>query len=490
MLASAEAAAITSLAAPSKSLKNRPLVVDLDGTLVKSDLLIETAFCEFARRPQSVFDMVKALLSGKAALKQRLSEPADFDPAILPYDSKVLDYIHQARREGRPVYIASASHESLVRRVADHLGLFAGWFTTDSAANCAGEEKARRLVEAFGEGNFDYIGNGAADLPVWHKAGRAVAIRTPARVLRKLDRTVSDVGRLSSDRPTLATWLRQARVHQYVKNVLVFVPLVTGHVFELHAFFQACLAAVAFSLCASGVYILNDLVDLQDDRRHTTKSSRPLANGTIPLGHALLAIPFLLIAAFTVAAAISLPFIGVLISYFALTTAYSLCLKRQMLVDVITLAALYTLRVIGGAVALNNGVSIWLLAFFMAWFLSLALIKRYVELARRRQARLPDATSRDYRNGDIEMVAALAAAMGFNAVTVFVLYASSDTVDQLYSRPQILWLIGPVLVYWIARALMLARRGLMNDDPVVFALKDRVSLASVAVIIAFVVVAM
>ncbi|MFU0504428.1 UbiA family prenyltransferase [Pseudaminobacter sp. NGMCC 1.201702] len=468
----------------------RPLVVDLDGTLVKSDLLIETAFSELGQRPHSLFDMARALCSGKAALKHRLSEPRDFDPAVLPYDGEVLEYIKKARCEGRPVYIASASHEYLVRRVADHLGLFTGWFATDAATNCAGEIKAQKLVDAFGERNFDYIGNDMADLPVWQKAASAVAIRTPAGVLRKLGRTCPVVERLASDRPTLKSWAKQARVHQYAKNALVFVPLVTGHVFELHAFFLAFLAAVAFSLCASGVYILNDLVDLQDDRRHSTKSHRPLANGTIPLSHGLLAIPLLLTAAVSLAALISLPFMGVLIGYFALTTAYSLFLKRQMLVDVITLAALYTARVVGGAVALNTGVSVWLLAFFMAWFLSLALIKRYIELAGRREAKLPDITSRDYKNSDIEMVAALAAAMGFNAVTVFVLYVSSDTVDQLYSRPEILWLIGPVLIYWIARALMLARRGLMHDDPVVFALKDRASLASVAIIIALVVIAM
>ncbi|HEV2605907.1 MAG TPA: UbiA family prenyltransferase [Microvirga sp.] len=457
----------------------RPLVVDLDGTLVASDLLIETAFSELGRRPQSLVDMARALSQGKAALKHRLAEPADFDAAILPYDPAVLDLIEDAKAQGRPVYLASASNRRLVEEVANHLGLFTGWFASDETTNLAGAAKARLLVDTFGERGFDYVGNDSADFPVWEKAARAFAIRTPAGVTRRLARSGFDVEHLTHQRPTWRTWAKLLRVHQYAKNALVFVPLLTSHLFTVEAFGQALLAFLAFSLCASSVYILNDLVDLKDDRGHRTKCRRPLACGAIPLIHGVAAAPLLLIGALGLAAAVSWPFLAVLIGYFALTTAYSFALKRMMLIDVITLAGLYSVRVIGGAVAVDVVASKWLLGFCMMIFMALALIKRYVELAARRDAGLSDPTSRDYRLSDLDIVAALAAAAGFNAVTVLALYISSDDVNALYTHPAVLWLVGPLLIYWIARALMLASRREMDDDPVVFALKDRTSLVTI-----------
>ncbi|CAD7054317.1 membrane protein [Pseudorhizobium endolithicum] len=470
--------------------EGRPLVVDLDGTLIRSDLLIECAFSELSHRPHAIVEMVRALGKGKANLKHRLSEPRDFDPAVLPYDPEVLKIIQQASQQGRAVYLASASHERLVSAVAEHLGLFTGWFATDATTNCAGEVKAEILVGAFGEGGFDYIGNDRADLPVWRRAATAYAIRTPAKVARQLSGECRDVEHLAHDRPTWRTWARMLRVHQYAKNGLVFVPLLANHLFAWASVWQVLLAAIAFSLCASSVYLLNDLVDLQDDRAHRTKCRRPLACGDIPLSYALMAIPLLLCLAFVSAAFISTPFLAVLAGYFALTTAYSFFLKRKMILDVVALAGLYTTRVIGGAVALSVAVSPWLLAFMMSWFLSLALVKRYVELLARKEANLPDSKSRDYRNDDVGMVGALAAAAGVNALTLFSLYISSEDVRSLYTRPEILWLVAPILTYWIARVLMLAHRGQMHDDPVVFALKDKVSLISLGAVSAFMVGAM
>lgn len=464
----------------SKTPPGRPLVVDLDGTLVRSDLLVEAFFSEVGRSPQSALPIAASLMKGKPALKHRLADPTYFDPATLPYDQEVLACIHEARAAGRKVYLASASHENLVREVADHLGLFDGWFATNLEGNLAGERKAERLVEAFGDGGFDYVGNDAVDLPVWQRAAGALAIRAPRSVARKLTLIQPDAVHLAHEAPTWRSWAKLLRVHQYAKNALLFVPLLAGHVLDASAFLQVALAAIAFCLCASSVYIVNDLVDLNDDRRHHSKSSRPLASGAIPIGKALLLAPVLLIAAVALAAAISLPFLGVLAGYYLLTTAYSFFLKRVMVADVITLAGLYTVRVIAGAVAINAAISVWLVAFFMAWFLSLALMKRCVELVARRKSNLPDGGSRDYEQRDIEMIASLAAASGFNAITVFVLYASSDAARASYQRPELLWLAAPILAYWIARALMLASRGKMHDDPVVFALKDRVSLFSIA----------
>lgn len=452
-----------------------PLVVDLDGTLIRSDLLIESAFAHLGQRKLSAPTVARALLRGKAAFKHSLSSH-DFDPTVLPYDEVVLDRVREARASGRPVYLASASHERLVGAVATHLGLFDGWFGTDADTNCRGEVKAAILVDAFGQGGFDYIGNDSSDLAVWAAARRAIAIRAPGAVADRLARNHDEVEHLASRRPTWRDWARLMRVHQYSKNALLFVPLVTSQTYSPQAVLQVLLAAIAFSLCASAIYIVNDLVDLQDDRGHRTKCNRPLANGTIPLARAIMAVPLLLVVGFGLAAGLSLPFLGVLGLYLVLTTAYSFWLKRKVLLDVLALASLYTLRVVAGAAVLSIAVSSWLLAFCLAIFLSLALIKRYVELAARLDAGQPDSKSRGYRNTDADMLLGLAAASGFNAVTVFILYAASDSVGLIYDSPRILWLGGPILTYWIARMLILAHRRTMQDDPVAFAITDRESM--------------
>lgn len=468
----------------------RPLVVDLDGTLIRSDLLIETAFAELGRRPHSAVGMLLAMRQGKSALKDHLSSPEEFDPALLPYDEVVLQYVREARDAGRPVYLASASHERLVSAVADHLGLFEGWFATTKTTNCSGRVKAEILVEAFGDKQFDYIGNDKADLEVWPHAAKALAIRANGRVGKSLARQSDDFEHLHHDQASWKDWARLMRVHQYAKNALVFVPLITSQVFELNALLTVIVAAIAFSLCASSVYILNDLVDIKDDRGHPTKRLRPLASGTIPLADAVLAVPILFGISIAIASAISLPFLGVLLGYYALTTAYSFALKRMLFADVLSLAGLYTIRVVGGGVALGVSTSFYLLAFLVAWFLSLALIKRFVELGARKKARLGDSSSRDYRNDDFFIVGALAAAAGLQAITLFILYGTSQGAVEMYSRPEMLWLVAPVLTFWLGRALVLAQRGEMHDDPVVFALKDRVSIITLALAGAMVVGAM
>jgi 4-hydroxybenzoate polyprenyltransferase len=467
----------------------RPLVVDLDGTLVRSDLLIETAFAEIARNPLSLLALCRTLILGKAALKHRLAESAEFDPSVLPYDEVVLAQIRKAKLEGRRVYLASASNQRLVKAVADHVGLFSGWFASDEMVNLARDAKAERLVGEFGERGYDYIGNDTADLAIWAKAARAITIRAPAAVTRALLPRGAEFERLAAEKPTWRTWAKLFRVHQYVKNALIFVPLVLAHQFSLDLVTRAMLAAVAFSLCASSVYVLNDLADLQADRQHPTKQLRPLASGAIPLLDGMVAVPLLFAASVSVAALVSLPFLAVLLGYFVLTTAYSFVLKRKMLIDVVVLAMLYVIRILGGAVAIDNLISEWLLAFSMFIFMSLALIKRYVELAVRIDSGLANPANRNYKLGDLEVVAALAAAAGFNAVTVFALYVSSDTAHLLYRRPQLLWLICPVLLYWISRALMMAHRRLMDDDPIIFALKDKNSIVAGVIIVLLVIAA-
>ena len=393
------------------------------------------------------------------------------DGTHLAYEERVLAEIARARAQGRKVYLASASNERFVASLAKHVGAD-GWFASNEVENLSSGTKARRLVEAFGEKGFDYVGNGQADLAVWAAAGSGVAVAPSRSVRGKLGSVGLPIYVIDPIGGRVRAWLKLVRVHQWAKNALVFVALLTAQKFDVVSLAHAVGAFLAFSLAASAVYILNDLVDVEADRRHPTKKRRPLAAGTVPILAASPAALGLAVAAFALAATISLSFAAVLVSYLALTTAYTFVLKRKLFVDVIVLASLYTVRVIGGAVAIGVPVSEWLLAFAMFTFTSLALIKRYIELAARLDGELPDPTDRNYRKSDLDIVAALAAAAGFNAVTVFALYISSDTVRHLYRHPQLLWLVCPILIYWLGRGLLMAHRRLMDDDPIVFALRD------------------
>jgi 4-hydroxybenzoate polyprenyltransferase len=461
--------------------KPKPIVVDLDGTLLRTDLLVESAFADLGRDPWRVLKLFSAVWRGKAALKAEIAAKTDIDVSHLPYDEDVVSIIRQRRAEGSQVYLASASNERYVQAVADHLGLFDGWFASNDRENLSSGLKARRLVETFGEGGFDYVGNSRADLAVWNVADRCISVRASPGVRSKLREMDPDAIVLET-RHGSRRWTKLLRVHQWVKNALVFVPLVTAHRFDLLAVSEAIGAFMAFSLAASAIYILNDLVDLDSDRKHPSKRLRPLAAGTFAITRAMALIPVLLLVGFTIALVVSPAFAVVLLTYISLTTAYTFVLKRKMLVDVLALASLYTIRVYGGAMAISVPMSEWLLAFSMFIFTALALIKRYIELAARIDKDLSDPTNRNYRKSDVDIVAAFAAASGFNAVTIFALYISSDAVRPLYRHPEALWLICPILMYWLSRALLMAHRRLMDDDPVIFALRDRNSYIALGLI--------
>ncbi len=459
-----------------------PLVVDLDGTLVRSDLLVESAFAHLGHHNANVGRLLAALFRGKAALKAHIAVATEIDAAHLPYDSRVIELIEKARAAGRPVYLASASNERYVSAVAAHIGLFDGWFGSTASENLSSTAKAARLVRAFGGHGFDYIGNDSADLAVWAEARQRIAVDPSAGTKRKLLSLDPTAVILRRDMNKLRSWVKLLRVYQWAKNALVFVPLVTAQHFDVFSLGKDVAAFFVFSIAASGIYLVNDLVDLEADRKHVTKKNRPLANGTIRVLDAMLVAPLLVVAAVAGAFLLAPWFGAVLLGYLALTTAYTFVLKRKMMIDVVTLAMLYTLRVVGGAAAIAVPVSEWLLAFSMFIFVALALIKRYTELAGRLDASMPDPTNRNYRKVDLDIVAALAAASGFNAVTVFTLYISSETVRQLYTHPQRLWFICPILMYWIGRILMLAHRRMVDDDPILFAVKDRISIATVFLI--------
>lgn len=434
---------------------NRPLVVDVDRVLQHGDLAIEVIVSEVSRRPKSALDFFAALLRGPATLKRRIAQASGFDPALLSYQSDAVGFLLRTLGEGRPVYLASDRYgAALVEAVAQHLGVFAAW----SAAADGARQQAGMPGPAAG---FDYLGPATTTLPsgASHVDGPVAAARDAAA-------------------QSWRTWAKLLRVHQYAKNALVLVPLLTAHRFGLGPIVTALSAALAFSFCASGAYILNDLVDVGADRAHVTKRNRPIASGAVAPAQATLAMAILLTGAFSIAICLPPAFSGILLAYFALTTAYSFRFKRVALVDVITLAILYTTRVVAGAVAIGVAMSEWLFAFSLFIFMSLALVKRYIELNGQRSGDKP--MSRDYSAIDLPMIAVLAAASGFNAIVVFTLYISSETVHALYAHPQVLWAGCPILMYWIARVMLMAQRGLIEDDPVVFALRDRASWLALA----------
>jgi 4-hydroxybenzoate polyprenyltransferase/phosphoserine phosphatase len=455
-----------------------PLVVDLDGTLLRTDLLAETALAFAQQHPWRVASIFSWLMQGKRALKQQLALHTDIDVSSLPYDDRVIALIKTERATGRTIVLATASDQGLAERIAEHLGLFDAVLGTDQI-NLAGHNKRDALLQRYAETGFDYLGNSSADLPVWAAAKQALIINASSAVVRQaqLHGNVQKV--IATDSGGFKTWLRAMRLHQWVKNLLIFVPLIAAHrAQEIPLLIAALTAFVCFGLCASSVYLLNDLIDLSDDRFHPRKRSRPFAAGHLSILSGLSMVPVLLLAAFALALwRLPLVFAIGLATYYLLTLAYSLVLKRIMVIDVATLAGLYTLRIIVGGIALGIPLSFWLLAFSVFMFLSLALVKRYAELFQNRaRGETGKARGRGYYPDDLPMIGSLGAASGYIAVMVLALYINEAHTRTLYQQPIVIWLACPLLLIWISRVWMLAHRGEMNEDPVVFAMRDWVSL--------------
>ena len=457
-----------------------PLVVDLDGTLVRSDLLVESFLALLSARPLQALRALVTLRRGKAAFKAALADRAQVDVHTLPYAPAVLAQLEAARAQGRPTVLASASDARYVRAVADHLGGFDAAIGSEQGVNLSGVRKAEVLVARYGEGGFDYVGDHAVDAPVWARARRGFVHAPSAALSRRLRGAGLEV-ELVGERPRRArAYLKALRPHQWLKNALVFAPALAGHAGGWS--WLACVAAFAsFSLCASSVYLVNDLLDLSADRDHARKRRRPFASGDVPLAHGMAMAPLLVLAAVAVGLWLPGKFLLVLAGYFSLTLAYSLGLKRIVMIDVVTLACLYGARLLAGSAATGVPLSRWLEALAVFLFLSLALVKRGAELTDRIAAGKGDPSGRDYRLSDLPMVESMGAAAGFTAVLVLALYLNSPDVDAMYRNPHRMWLICVVVLYWVSRMLMKAHRGEMHDDPVVFAVRDRVSLVCGAV---------
>ena len=464
-----------------------PLCVDLDGTLIRSDMLFESALSLLRRNPLYLFSFLAWLLRGRAHLKREIARRAEVDPTTLPYDERVVAWL-RGEAGLRPRVLCTASDADLAQGIADHLGLFDEVMASDGERNLAGRNKADSLRQRYGDKGFDYAGNEQRDLHIWKHARKAIVVNARDGLAAAAGEHCEVERVFEPAKSGLKVWLKALRLHQWLKNLLVFLPLFAAHrVLEVPALVHCAVAFFAFGLCASGVYVLNDLFDLDADRRHPRKRLRPFAAGTLPLAAGLIMAPLLTLAGLALALAVSLPFAGVLLCYYVLTLAYSLRLKRIVMLDVVVLAALYTVRIIGGAVAVGGGLSFWLLAFSMFLFLSLAMLKRYTELLSMQGSGKAQASGRGYAVDDIALIQSLGGSSGYMSVLVLALYINSTASEALYRHQEVLWLLCPLLLYWISRVWLIAHRGTMHDDPVVFALVDRVSrvvLALCAIVVA------
>lgn len=461
-----------------------PLIVDLDGTLIHSDMLQESALTAVGQNPLYLFKIAYWLSKGRAHLKQRLAERLSFDPSLLPYNHVLIEWLTQQKTQGRRLILCTASDQAIASAVAEHVGLFDEVMASDGVTNLSGKHKADALVRRFGEKGFDYIGNAQVDLKVWRRARYAIVANASVRVIDTATNTCQVERVFAKPGVTVSVWRRLLRVHQWLKNALLFMPLLASHQWwQWTAWWQLILAFFAFSLCASSVYIANDLLDLHSDRQHPRKRHRPFAAGFVPAWLGMYLAPVLLLISGGIASQINGHFAAWLMVYFGLTCAYSLGLKRLVLVDCLVLAVLYTLRLVAGAAAVVIPLSYWLLAFALFLFLSLAFVKRYAELQGQVFHHSGKISGRGYYSTDAPLVQTLGVTSGYASAIVLALYVNSDIVAHLYRCPACIWGTIPILLFWLSWVWLQAHRGQMHDDPLVFAVKDTASLLAGALFV-------
>lgn len=446
------------------------LIVDLDGTLIATDLLWESAFQLLKKNMFYIFLLPVWLFKGKANLKHQISLRVAIDPATLPYRPEFIEYLKQQRDQGRRLVLATGSARRFADSIAAHLGIFDAVYATDDSRNLT-VHKTAFLLETYGNVPFAYAGNSRADVPVFNAASEAIVV-APDRAARKWQQQHS--ARLfEAPKTNFKTFLKMLRVHQWMKNTLIFVPATLDHMLmEWPVIINSVIAFFAFSAAASAIYIINDLFDLPLDRQHVRKKNRAFASGAFSIRFGLVISISLILIAALLASQLHWTFGIVLIGYLIATTAYSLSIKRMLLIDVFTLAGLYTLRILAGAAANQVEGSFWLLAFSSFFFLSLALVKRYVELQNSVAEDNNRIAGRGYRPADREIIAQCGVASAFAAALVLALYVDSEAVVSLYSYPWMIWPLCPIVLYLNIRIWILAYRGEMHDDPVVFIISD------------------
>lgn len=458
------------------SPKHMPLYVDLDGTLLKGDAFLEGALRMIKANPFKLFSFILWILQGRAEAKQKVARAQPLDPRMLSYNADFLAFLKTQKKAGRPLHLATAAPKAYADVVAEDLGLFTDILATDGVANVKGAKKAE-VIKAHSEGAaFAYAGDSKADISIWDTADAVITVNADAAISHRYNALGTLETSFPAEKPKAAALRKAMRPHQWAKNLLIFVPLGLSHGYGASdAVFSALLAFAAFSLCASGVYLLNDLLDLEADREHPTKQHRPLAAGTLPIATGI-AFAALLPAGALALAAVFLPlkFVAALIGYYTLTNAYSFYLKRKPTADVLTLAVLYTARIVAGGLAIAVPLTSWLLGFSIFLFLSLAYLKRYIELSERDESD-GDIPGRGYSAVDTEGLFTFGVGAMYAACVVLAIYIESTIAAAVYKSPELLWSLCLILLFWGNRIWTGARRGKIHDDPIVFAIKDNMS---------------
>jgi 4-hydroxybenzoate polyprenyltransferase/phosphoserine phosphatase len=468
-------------------ISQRPLCVDLDGTLIRSDTLWESVVLLLRRQPWRLFSCLFWLCRGKAFFKRAIAARVQPDAATLPYRPDVLEFLRMEKQSGRRLVLATGTATQVAQAVAQHLDLFSEVIATDGTRNIVGHEKLRVLKERFGDKGFDYVGNSRTDLQICRAAANCILVSPSQRLVEQ----AADGGvvqrTFGAEVDGLHPLFRVLRPEQSIKNLLVFLPLLLSHkAGQLDLLWHTIIGFFAFSLCASGGYVLNDLLDIQADRLHPRKKQRPFAGGTlsIPVGIVLVAV-FIGSGLLLSALCLSGGFLLALICYTVITKLYSFYLKSLAVLDVIVLAGLYSTRLWAGSAAANVPISPWLMALSIFFFLSLAFLKRFTEIYTTESEGHHDLANRGYSRRDRELLASVGVASGYLAVLVMALYINnSPEVTLLYRRPMVLWFVCPLLLYWITRLWLRAHRRELLDDPILVAVQDPASWIVGACVIA------
>ncbi|WP_419174307.1 UbiA family prenyltransferase [Desulfosediminicola sp.] len=453
-----------------------PLAVDLDGSLLKTDSLIESLLQLLKVNPLFFPVLFFWLFQGKAYLKQQVCRRVTLDVSSLPYNFNILSYLRDQKESNRKIILVTGSDQHIAQQIFNYLHFFDSVIASDGKTNMTGIQKKERLLAEFGPQGFDYLGNEKEDLHVWRIARQSLVVGSKS-FTQQIGASLTNVERnFVIERAGIFEWAQALRLYQWLKNVLVFIPLLAAHRFlEVQLLFSVFVAFFSFGLCASSVYILNDLIDLTEDRRHPRKRFRPFASGTLPLANGIATCIVLLVLSVLVGLALPVQFYYILSIYYLTTLAYSLWLKKVVILDVIVLAGLFTIRMLAGSAAVNIWPSSWLLAHSMFLFISLALVKRYSELTTMRLEYGSSATARSYVVNDSTVLAIMGVASAFVSAFVLVLYIMSASAQLSYGRHNVIWLVCPLLLYWLCYIWLVAHRGKMHDDPMIFALRDRTS---------------
>jgi 4-hydroxybenzoate polyprenyltransferase/phosphoserine phosphatase len=481
------------------------LCVDLDGTLVKSDTLVDSTLALARHHPALLLRIPGWILEGKAALKRHITSAVSLDVVHLPYNRELLQFLEQQHSTGRPIYLATAADSALAERIAEHLGLFDGVLASNGELNLAGPNKLAAFRQTFGD-NFSYIGNALPDLPLLQNCQQPMVANPTAGLRSALSRRkITPVRTFTEKASPVKSWLKATRIHQWAKNVLIFLPVLLAHALSFGLLIASTLAFLSFGLCASATYIVNDLLDLEADRQHPRKRRRPFASGDLSAIAGVFVVIAFLVASLSIG--LALPHVLARISpahalvrpyhfltwlgiYAVTTLAYSLQLKRMVLVDVIVLSGLYTIRILAGSAATGIEASAWLGSFSIFFFLSLAFVKRFAELENLRERGGATAKGRGYNIADVEQLRTFGSASGYVSVAVLTLYISNLDAANLYGHTKRLWLLIPVLLLWISRLWLKASRGQLDEDPVVYAITDKRSLLLGVVVLAIILAAL